>query len=156
LTGGAVIQLALIGKEFIYPAVAFTTGSILPRYSNPNRMQFELRKYLQDGDVVLSDIYSSWFVPVYTGAKIIALYHSAPYLRDNEMRIADVEKFYKATTTSGERLEILKKYGVSHIFLHFKIDGKDLVPALKHMGLSVTARTDTFCIVSGVKQLLSG
>ena len=103
LAGGIVTQSVLTVKEFVYPSFSFAAGSPFPRYVNPNAMQHELKKYLHDGDVVLSDIYSSWSVPVYTGAKIVALCHTSPHMTDNLTRKGDVEKFYNVATITYER-----------------------------------------------------
>jgi hypothetical protein len=148
LAGGIVTQSVLTVKEFVYPSFSFAAGSPFPRYINPNAMHHELKKYLRDGDVVLSDVYSSWAVPVYTGAKIIALFHTAPHVTDNIQRIADVEAFYNVTTPNSVRNEIVKKYGVTHIFLHFKIDGRQLDPILEGMGYHRVFRANEFSIFS--------
>ena len=148
LAGGTVIQAIVSFKEFIHPAFKFAAASTIPRYINPNAMHSELKKYLKEGDVVLSDIYSSWSIPVYTGAKIIALCHTPPHINDNMQRIADVATFYKLSTSPEERLHILNKYGVTHIFLNFKIDGKELEPILKKMGFMVIAHTELFSVLS--------
>ncbi|MCX5902792.1 MAG: hypothetical protein NTV89_04810 [Proteobacteria bacterium] len=151
LGGGIATQAVLTFKEFVYPSFSFAAGSPFPRYINPNAMHHELKKYLRDGDVVLSDVYSSWAVPVYTGAKIIALFHTAPHVTDNIQRIADVEVFYNVTTPNSVRNAIVKKYGVTHIFLHFKIDGRQLDPILEGMGYHKVFRANEFCIFSVLK-----
>ena len=148
LVGGIVTQTVQTVKEFAYPSFSFTAGSPFPRYVNPNALQHELKKHLHDGDVVLSDIYSSWSVPVYTGAKIVALWHTAPHITDNLARIRDVEKFYNVATSPDERRHILKKYGVTHIFLKYIFHGKELEPIIKKMGFLVTAQSESFCIFS--------
>ena len=150
LAGGIVTQSVLTVKEFVYPSFSFAAGSLFPHYVNPNAMQHELKKYLHDGDVVLSDIYSSWSVPVYTGAKIVALWHTSPHISDNLTRIGDVEKFYNVATSPDERLQILKKYGVTHIFLFFETKGKDLEFVLQEMGLPVIRSTKAFCVFSSM------
>ncbi len=133
-------------KEFVYPSFSFAAGSPFPRYVNPNAMQHELKKHLHDGDVVLSDIYSSWSVPVYTGAKIVGLYHTAPHVTDNIQRIADVEAFYNVATPNSVRKEIVEKYGVTHIFLYFRTNGKQLEPILLKSGYPLIVRTESFGI----------
>jgi hypothetical protein len=145
---GMMIQMFLLYKEFISPAFEFKSGFYLPNYISPNKMQSELKKYLSDGDVVLSDIYSSWSIPVYTGAKVIALFHTPPHVDDNLKRVKAVETFYEKSTTCKGRKEILKKYGVTHIFLNFKIIGKDLEFPLKEMGFSVIVQNKFFCLFS--------
>ncbi len=98
--------------------------------------------------MVLSDIYSSWAVPVYTGAKIVALFHTAPHVKDNIQRIADVEAFYDVTTPNSVRNEILKKHSVTHVFFNFKINGKKTEPILLENGYRAIVRTELFCIFS--------
>jgi hypothetical protein len=146
LSGGVMLQAVFIFQEFILPSFSLASGSVFPRYINPNAMQNELKKYLKPGDVVLSDIYSSWSVPVYTGAKIVALFHSSPHVGDNDPRIRDVEAFYKPSLSSAGRKALLQKYGVTHIFLFFKINGKQLEPVLHEMGYPEIVHTDSFCV----------
>jgi hypothetical protein len=148
LGGGIATQAVLTFKEFVCPSFSFAAGSPVPRYINPNAMQHELKKHLHDGDVVLSDIYSSWSVPVYTGAKIVALFHTAPHVKDNTQRIADVEAFYNISTPNSVRNEIVKKYGVTRIFLHFRIYGRQLEPVLLELGYPLIVRTEWFAIFS--------
>ena len=81
----------------------------MPTYVTPNAMQLELKNYLSDRDVVLSDIYSSWSIPVYTGAKIIALFHTSPHVNNNLERIKAVETFYDPETTNESRKAILEQ-----------------------------------------------
>jgi len=148
LLAGIIIQTNLIYREFISPAFEFKAESFSPNYLSPNKMQLELRKYLSDGDVVLSDIYSSWSIPVYTGAKIIALFHTPPHVNDNLERIEAIKAFYDSSISWEERRRILGKYGVTHILLNFQITGKDIEPLLKERGFPVIARSNSFCLFS--------
>jgi len=148
ITIGVIIQMVLIYTKFVAPVFTVKPDSFLPHYVSPNKTHVELKEHLDDGDVVLSDIYSSWSIPVYTGAKVIALFHSSPHIDDNLERISDVETFYDGDTSSEERMKMLKEYGVTHIFLNYKITGKDIEPALKEMGFSVIAQNESFCLFS--------
>ena len=145
---GMIIQSVFVGTKFIAPAFAFKPGSTFPTYVTPNAMQLGLKNYLSDRDVVLSDIYSSWSLPVYTGAKIIALFHTSPHVNDNVERIEDVETFYASSTTCEARRNILKKYGVTHIYLNFLTAGEDIKSTLKEMGFPIVARSKDFCLFS--------
>jgi hypothetical protein len=145
---GTVIQLSFSYTQFISPAFERKANSILPTYVSPNMMQLGLKKYLAEGDVVLSDIYTSWSLPVYTGAKIIALYHTSPHISDNTERKKAVETFYDSSTSREARKEILKRYGVTHILLNFQTAGKALEPVLKEMRLQVVACNESFCLFS--------
>ena len=97
------------------------------------------------GDI---DIYTSWSIPVYTGAKVIVLFHTSPHVGDNAERIHDIETFYDGETSRDARMKILKKYGITHIFLNYKITGEDIKPALQEMGFSVIAQNESFCLFS--------
>jgi hypothetical protein len=140
--------MILICSEFIFPAFKVRPGDNFPQYLNPNKTQTEMKKYLREGDVVLSDLYSSWSIPVYTGAKIIALFHTPPHVDDNVERIRAVETFYDSATTCEERRAILERYGVTHVLLNFQITGKDIEPRLQEMGFPVSARGESFCLFS--------
>jgi hypothetical protein len=145
---GAGIQLAFTYTKFISPAFERTAGSILPRYVNPNALQLTLRDYLTEGDVVLSDRYTSWSIPLYTGAKVIALFHTSPHVVDNPERIKAVQTFYNTATTPEERRKILANYGATHILLNFKTAGAELAPVLEKMGFSVIAGDNSFRLYS--------
>jgi hypothetical protein len=145
---GMIIQTVFVGTKFITPTFAFKPGSALPTYVTPNAMQLGLKNYLSDRDVVLSDIYSSWSLPVYTGAKIIALFHTSPHVNDNLERIEDVETFYDTETTSESRREILKRYNVTHVLLNFQVTGNDVEPLLKEMDFTIVSRSKDFCLFS--------
>jgi len=149
-----IIQIVFLYTKFIAPAFSFKPGLYLPHYVSPNTMQLELRKHLSEDDVVLSDIYSSWSIPVYTGAKIIALFHTPPQVNDNLERIEDVETFYESSTTHEVRENILKKYGVTHVLLNFQTAGKNIEPILKDMGFPVIARNELFSLFSIAPNLL--
>lgn len=148
LTIGIAIQTVFLYTQFVLPAFTFTQSHLLLNYTSPNQVQRDLARYLRDGDVVLSDIYTSWSIPVFTGAKIIALYHTPPHVKDNFERIKAVETFFNTSTSSEERTIILKKYKVTHILLHFQITGNDMEPILRHMGLKKIVHCNSFCIYS--------
>jgi len=145
-SGGVILQFILIFQEFISPAFSFASGSLLPRYTNPNALQAELKHYLGPGDIVLSDPFSSWSVPVYTGAKIIALFHSSPHIKDNAARIRDVDAFYDPSLSNARRSALVKKYGVTHILLNFKTNDREFEQIIKKMGYPEIVHTDAFSI----------
>ncbi len=145
---GAVTQGILVYREFILPAFAVSPDRRSISYLSPNRMQRELARHLKEGDIVLSDLYTSWSVPVYTGAKIIALYHSAPHVRDNRERVKALDDFFNAAASNEARKKIMERYGVTHVLLNFKSGGKEIEPAVRTMGLQVIERNDTMCLFS--------
>lgn len=155
LSIGAAVQMVFVYRNFISPAFASSPGSAIPRYTNPNALQLELRNYFGTGDVVLSDIYSSWSIPVYTGAKIIALFHSSPHVDDNRQRIKDIEIFYSRETANEAREEIIRRYGVTHILLNFITAGREIESLMKEMGLPVLVCNDSMCIFSVPRRIIA-
>lgn len=141
---GMITQAVFIGKNFITPTFSFKPGTAFPIYANPNTMQLELKNYLKERDVVLSDIYSSWSIPVYTGAKIIALFHTPPHVNDNLERIKAVKTFYATETSDQTRKAILAQYKITHVFLNFKTAGRELEAVLRKMGFPVVASGTDF------------
>jgi hypothetical protein len=146
LSGGVILQSVLVFQEFISPAFSFAAGSLVPRYTNPNALQAELKHYLGPGDIVLSDQFSSWSVPVYTGAKIVAPFHSSPHIKDNAARIADVDAFYDPSLPNSRRAALVKKYGVTHILLNFNTNDREFEQIIKKMAYPEIVHTDSFSI----------
>jgi hypothetical protein len=148
LIAGIGVQLTFTYTKFISPAFEREAGSTLPRYVNPNALQLTVQKYLREGDVVLSDRYTSWSIPLYTGAKIVALFHTPPHVTDNRERIKAVETFYNTATAPEERRKILAHYGVTHVLLNFKTAGAELATVLEKMGFAVIAGDNSFRLFS--------
>ena len=146
----AYFQFYFVFDEFIAPAFTVRKeNSFISGYSSPNKVFKDLRKYLNEGDVVLSDIYSSWSLPVYTGAKIIALWHTPPHIKDNFDRTEDINRFFNPATNNTERKHILDKYSVTHILLNHYVNGdsnKLIVPHLNRLGYPMVAKNDNFSI----------
>ncbi|MEI6128294.1 MAG: hypothetical protein WCQ99_17235, partial [Pseudomonadota bacterium] len=146
---GVLIQAALVAKEYVVPALSRTSAFPFFVYKSPNAMQRSLGSSLSAGDVVLSDVPTSWAIPVYTGAKIIVLFHTPPHVINNARRIKDVVDFYSLSTNNVERRRILDKYGVTRVVLNFKVgDSRALEPVLHEMGLPLLVRKEDFCIFS--------
>lgn len=146
----ASCQAYLTFDEFIKPSFSFKSKStLLPQYSAPNKVFKDLKRYLSDGDVVLSDIYSSWSIPVYTGAKIIALWHTPPHVKDNFDRTKDIKRFFNPSAGSAERKGILDKYGATHILLNHYVFGSfnNLIePQVARLGYPLVVKNDDFSI----------
>jgi hypothetical protein len=146
----ACLQFYFVFGEFIEPAFTVRTERpFISRDSSPNKVFKDLRKYLNEGDVVLSDIYSSWSLPVYTGVKIIALWHTPPHVKDNFNRTEDIKRFFNPEVDKTERKHILDKYSVTHILLNHHVNGdsnKLIEPHINRLGYPVVAKNDDFSI----------
>jgi len=122
ILGGILLQTGLAWQTSVWQAFRQVPGKVLPRYENPNRMQLELRQYLSEKSIVMADIYSGWALPVYTGARIIALYHTPPHIADNLQRYRDTERFYALNTPRAKRRELLERYKVTHVFFNYVLN----------------------------------
>jgi hypothetical protein len=146
----AVLQFYFVFSEFIAPAFTVRTkNSVISRYSSPNKVFKDLRIYFNEDDIVLSDIYSSWSLPVYTGARIIALWHTPPHVKDNFFRIEDITRFFNPEVDKAERKHILDKYSVTHILLNHYVNGdsnKLIEPHINRLGYPVVVKNDKFSI----------
>ncbi|MBN2411428.1 hypothetical protein JXQ31_07020 [candidate division KSB1 bacterium] len=83
-------------------------------------------KYVNQNDVVLSDIYTSWFIPTFAG-KVVASNNALAFVDDQLLRRNDVNRFFSKDTQLQERLEILKKYNVDVLIIN-KNQVKDWEP----------------------------
>lgn len=146
----AGFQSYLTFNEFIVPAFKVKPEvSFFPKYSTPNKVFKDLKKYLSSDDVVLSDIYSSWSVPVYTGARIIALWHTPPHVKDNFKRTEDIKRFFNPSVSNAERKGILDKYGVTHILLNHYVFGsanKLIEPQITRLGYPLIVKNEEYSI----------
>jgi len=113
-------QLAKLGCEQAGFVLDFKPRPVLTRYRNPLDNYVLLQGKIAAGDIVLSDPLTSWLLPAFTGAKIVALYHNNPLVADNDQRMADAVFFYHPATSSAERKRIVQKYAVTHLLLNFE------------------------------------
>lgn len=116
---GIGYQLAKLGCEQAGFVINFKPRPELARYKNPLDNYLLLQGKIATGDIVLSDPLTSWLLPAFTGAKIVALYHNNPLVPDNDQRVADAVCFYHPTTSLEERKRIAVKYSVTHLLLNF-------------------------------------
>jgi hypothetical protein len=89
-------------------------------------------KFLDGDDVVLSDPATSWILSPIVGTKVVAVLHANPFFHDHRRRLQDVERFVRADRE--EMLEILDRYGVTHILVAREIV-EDLAPIRQDLRL---------------------
>lgn len=75
--------------------------------------------YVQPDDVILSDIYTSWFVPV-MGGKVVASNNALAFVNDQLERRDAVNFFFSDTAKVAERLSIIHKYNVTMLIFDKK------------------------------------
>jgi len=73
------------------------------------------------GKVVLSDIWTSYFLPYYTEAYVVAIppAHGSPFI-DHEKRVADVATVFNLNTPADSIMSLLGKYDVDYLLLNLR------------------------------------
>jgi len=118
MCGSIMYQGGKLGFEQAEYQINFLPRPTIHSFKNPLDNYKNLRPFLKTGDIVLSDPLTSWLIPAFTGAKIVALYHNNPMVIDNARRTGDVEKFFHDQTTLEERGDILRNYAATHVLLN--------------------------------------
>lgn len=105
-----LLFIIVLSKKFYYPII----NSIPVKTPYYSKFNF-LSKYINQYDVVLSDIGTSFFIPSF-GGKVIASPHPLYFVSDHRIRREDLGIFFKDITLE-KREEIIKKYLVKFILL---------------------------------------
>jgi len=116
--GSICYQAAKVGCEQAGYEINFTRRPMVHRYNDPLPQYRRLAGVLEAGNIVLSDPLTSWLIPAFTGAKIVALYHNNPMVADNDVRRRDSRRFYQLDTALPERRHILQKHSVTHVLIN--------------------------------------
>jgi hypothetical protein len=124
---------------------------IVHKYRAYDHVDFNEYDFLKEKvgryEVVMSDKRTSWLIPSFSG-KAVCLLHVNPFIPDLEERSDDVETFFDAKTTSETRVQILKKYNVSHILLNLdlkRFDYETIVP-ITELG-NITFQNSHFILI---------
>ena len=75
-----------------------------------------LPRFVKPGDVVLSDIESSWLVPTFSG-KVIAGLHAQAFVGDHEKRALDLNRFFDPRSNEKDRQSIVESYRPTFLLL---------------------------------------
>lgn len=143
---GILLQGFLVWRDIVRPCFSLHSTFPFMRYSSPNSLQKELGSIFDPGDVVLTDIFSGWSIPVYSGARVVALLHTPPHIPDNNVRVHASNNFFIPDRPLEEKWEILRRYRPSHILLNYRIIGPDMEPVLHRMGVNPVVRTETYAV----------
>ncbi|MBF0510765.1 MAG: hypothetical protein HQL13_00380 [Candidatus Omnitrophica bacterium] len=87
-----------------------------PGIKNSYNQYLFLGKYTKQYDVILADLETSDYVPVF-GGKVVAYKHSRPFVKDSQERINDVNAFFDKQASLKERQAIINKYHVHFILI---------------------------------------
>jgi hypothetical protein len=64
--------------------------------------------------IVLAPMRLSWVIPTFFG-KVVGLFHDNPMVANDHLRHSAIHTFFRVNTTKETRLEILRRYKVTHI-----------------------------------------
>jgi hypothetical protein len=128
-------------RGMIRCCVHFDPQFSIERCSHPKEKYAFLATNLRPGNVVMSDTFTSWIIPAMSGAKVVSLFHDNPLVSDNAARMNDTRSFFSPNTSKSERMEILNRYGVTHVLLHKGLEKYEYAPLLKEWGIFVPVFT---------------
>jgi hypothetical protein len=107
------------------------------RCSHPKEKYAFLATHLKPGNVVMSDTFTSWVIPAMTGAKVVSLFHDNPLVPDNAARMNDTKNYFSPGTSQQDRMEIVKRYGATHLLIHKGLEKFEYAPLLQEWGIFV-------------------
>ena len=143
---GLIGQASLIMQEYLYPDFTVNSNAPYLHYKDPTATHKQFAYYIQPGDIVFSDVFTSWGIPLYTGAKIVSLFHTPPHIRDNIERIAEVNRFYDPSLDNLQRIQILRHFNATKLVIHFPVAGQDIRDQITSMGLPLIMKSDAVYI----------
>jgi hypothetical protein len=117
--------------------VNITPKFSIERCSHPKEKYAFLATHLKPGNIVMSDTFTSWVIPAMSGAKVVSLFHDNPLVTDNAARMNDTRNFFSPGTSQQERMEIVKRYGATHILIHKGLEKYEYAPLLQAWGIFV-------------------
>jgi hypothetical protein len=114
---GSLGQLYLVSRVYLPQWLEWKPAFRIKTYQHPLEEYFTLVHYLHRGDIVLTDVFTSWIVPCITDVKVVSLLHNSPLVPDNAERLSDTMSFF---TAPHAHQKILEKYRATHILINKK------------------------------------
>ena len=121
--------------------INFSPELSFKRCNHPEEKYAFLTTHLNQGDVVLSDTFTSWVIPGMTGAKVVSLFHDNPLVLDNAIRMKNTKTFFSPNTNRSKRMKIVKHYGITHILIHKGLESFEYAYLFKEWGIFIPAFT---------------
>lgn len=97
-----VVQSLLIGRQ-VSNQQMYKNLTFLPQFVKP-------------GEIVLSDLETSWLLPTF-GGKIIAGLHAQAFIPDNNQRVEDLNGFFDPSASDRARHDFITKYKPKYLLL---------------------------------------
>jgi hypothetical protein len=154
---GIFAQFYLIGTVYMPQYIELQHEVRIKPFDHPMQKYIMLRHKLHRGDIVITDVFTSWVLPCVTDVKVISLFHNSPFVLENFERLHDTRIFFHSP---ADRERIVAKYNISHILVNKKkISGssyseendficpdKDWVHSLARLGNVVINSEDFFLV----------
>ncbi len=118
-SGRAWWRRAAVPAGVMVAAVLLSWRPIVRTFVNPpaaGPSYAFLERLTGQDDVVLADLTTSEFVPVF-GGKVVASRHPFAFVADQAVRQGDVRRYFAAGTVTDEREAIRERYGVGYLLL---------------------------------------
>lgn len=155
LASGVFVQAGITFREYIRPN--FIASSRFPyiRYRDPTALYKNLAHYIHPHDIVFTDMGTAWGIPLYTGAKILSLFHTPPHIHNNDLRIQTIDRFFDPATDNLTRRRILKDFRATKLILNSLVVDSALQEQIRIMGLPLIMQDDAVCIFDWIKDTYS-
>lgn len=154
IRGSSWLQRLILPASVIVIAVllssiplTITLARTLHEQPPPYKSYLFLSQFIRQYDVVLSDTDTSWMVPTF-GGKIVAAKHPLAFVPDQDVRKADIDRFFDRETAKGERQKIMDKYRVKFLLLR-RVGGpgwQELQQSFMSYG-KLAYESDTFVLI---------
>jgi hypothetical protein len=124
-----------------------TLWRALPTRPSTYESYLFLPQFTRQYDVVLSDIESSWIVPAF-GGKVVATALPLAFVPDQDVRRADLNRFFNGETLHEEREQIIQKYKANYLLLRKRDGGNwhNLQQSFMPQG-QVMFKSDSFVLI---------
>jgi hypothetical protein len=112
----------LVGLTFLNSGNASVLDEALGgfRGERVSHKQFEsLADHIEQYDLVLADLKTSWMVPAFAG-KVIGWLHPVHWIDDDAQRRTDTSRFFSNKASREERLDIIRRYQPNYLLVNIK------------------------------------
>lgn len=114
---GIFTQFYLVGTVYMPRYIALLPHAGIKPSAHPMQKYIALGQQLHRGDIVITDVWTSWVLPCATDAKVISLYHNSPFVLENVERLHDTRIFFHSP---ADRERIIAKYNISQVLVNKK------------------------------------
>ena len=108
------IAFAILVCIVFSPRILHVAKRSLPGVQPAHAPYAFLKRHVNQYDVMLSDMETSFIVPVLAG-KVVSVTHGLAFVHDIDQRTMSVERFFRPDTSIADRQQVISEYNVSVI-----------------------------------------